>query len=86
MLLLQEVVGYAETSMNRRKYILHYFGEEFDAVNGEGAELDDNMRNPKKQHEAQNEVKTLLTVIRDTNEMYKPKEVVNTIIGQEMHY
>jgi ATP-dependent DNA helicase RecQ len=79
--LLQEVVGYAETSMNRRKYILHYFGEEFDAVNGEGAELDDNMRNPKKQHEAKNEVKTLLTVIRDTNEMYKPKEVVNTIIG-----
>ena len=79
--LLQEVVGYAETSMNRRKYILHYFGEEFDAVNGEGAELDDNMRNPKKQHEAQNEVKTLLSVIRDTNEMYKPKEVVNTIIG-----
>ncbi len=79
--LLQEVVGYAETSMNRRKYILHYFGEEFDAITGEGAELDDNMRNPKKQHEAQDEVKTLLSVIRDTNEMYKPKEVVNTIIG-----
>ena len=69
--------------MNRRKYILHYFGEEFDAVTGEGADMDDNMRNPKKQHEAENEVKTLLSVIRDTNEMYKPKEVVNTIIGQE---
>lgn len=81
--LLQEVVGYAETSMNRRKYILHYFGEEFDAITGEGAELDDNMRNPKKQHEALDEVKTLLSVIRDTNEMYKPKEVVNTIIGKE---
>ncbi|SOS49153.1 ATP-dependent DNA helicase RecQ [Tenacibaculum dicentrarchi] len=81
--LLQEVVGYAETSMNRRKYILHYFGEEFDEVNGEGAMLDDNMKNPKKQNEAQNEVKTLLSVIRDTNEMYKPKEVVNTIIGAE---
>ncbi|WNW02327.1 RecQ family ATP-dependent DNA helicase [Tenacibaculum sp. HL-MS23] len=81
--LLQEVVGYAETSMNRRKYILHYFGEEFDAVNGEGAEMDDNMRNPKKQHEAKEEVKTLLSVIRDTNEMYKPKEVVNTIIGSQ---
>ncbi|CAM1333118.1 RecQ family ATP-dependent DNA helicase [Tenacibaculum aestuariivivum] len=81
--LLQEVVGYAETSMNRRKYILHYFGEEFDAVNGEGAELDDNMRTPKKQHEAKDEVKTLLSVIKDTNEMYKPKEIVNTIIGAE---
>lgn len=81
--LLQEVVGYAETSMNRRKYILHYFGEEFDAVTGEGADMDDNMRNPKKKHEAKDEVKTLLSVIKNTNEMYKPKEVVNTIIGQE---
>ncbi|MCG8184200.1 ATP-dependent DNA helicase RecQ [Tenacibaculum piscium] len=81
--LLQEVVGYAETSMNRRKYILHYFGEEFDEINGEGAMLDDNMRTPKKQHEAKEEVKTLLSIIRDTNEMYKPKEIVNTIIGAE---
>ncbi len=81
--LLQEVVGYAETSMNRRKYILHYFGEEFDAVNGEGADMDDNMRNPKKKHEATNEVVTLLSVIKNTLEMYKPKEIVNTIIGKE---
>lgn len=81
--LLQEVVGYAETSMNRRKYILHYFGEEFDEVNGEGADMDDNMRNPKKKHEAQDEVVTLLEIISKTNEMYKPKELVNTIIGRE---
>ncbi|WP_440880941.1 DNA helicase RecQ [Tenacibaculum sp. C7A-26P2] len=81
--LLQEVVGYAETSMNRRKYLLHYFGEEFDEVNGEGADMDDNMRNPKKKSESQEEVIKLLSVIQDTNEMYKPKEVVNTLIGKE---
>ena len=81
--LLQEVVGYAETSMNRRKYLLHYFGEEFDEVNGEGADMDDNMRNPKKKHEAKDEVVTLLSVIKNTSEMYKPKEIVNTIIGKE---
>lgn len=81
--LLQEVVGYAETSMNRRKYLLHYFGEEFDEVNGEGADMDDNMRNPKKKAEAQAEVVKLLSVISDTNEMYKPKEIVNTLIGKE---
>ncbi|WP_148869648.1 DNA helicase RecQ [Tenacibaculum adriaticum] len=81
--LLQEVVGYAETSMNRRKYLLHYFGEEFDEVNGEGADMDDNMRNPKKKHEAKEDVLILLSVIRDTNEMYKAKEIVNTIIGKE---
>ncbi len=81
--LLQEVVGYAETSMNRRKYLLHYFGEEFDEVNGEGADMDDNMRNPKKKHEAQDQVSTVLKVVKNTNAMYKAKEVVNTITGKE---
>lgn len=81
--LLQEVVGYAETSMNRRKYILHYFGEEFDEVNGEGADMDDNMRNPKKKHEAKDEVATILRVIKETNEMYKAKDIVSTLIGKE---
>jgi len=47
--LLQEVVAFAETSMSRRKFILHYFGEEFDNETGEGGDMDDNMRYPKKQ-------------------------------------
>ena len=81
--LLQEVVGYAETSMNRRKYLLHYFGEEFDEVNGLGAELDDNTKNPKKKHEAKSEVVKLLSVVRDTKEKYKSKDIVSTIVGKE---
>jgi ATP-dependent DNA helicase RecQ len=81
--LLQEVVGYAETSMNRRKYLLHYFGEEFDEINGDGADMDDNSRNPKKKHEAKENVATLLSVVKKTLQKYKSKEVVNTIIGKE---
>ncbi|WP_296637089.1 ATP-dependent DNA helicase RecQ [Polaribacter sp.] len=81
--LLQEVVGYAETSMNRRKYLLHYFGEDFDELNGEGAEMDDNSKNPKKKHEAKENVITLLSVIKETLQKYKSKEIVNTIIGKE---
>ena len=81
--LLQEVVGYAETSMNRRKYLLHYFGEDFDIETGEGADMDDNSRNPKKKHEAKNDVKQLLEVIKKTLQKYKAKEVVNTMIGKE---
>jgi ATP-dependent DNA helicase RecQ len=81
--LLQEVVGYAETSMNRRKYLLHYFGEDFDEVNGEGADMDDNSRNPKKKHEAKEDVVILLNVIKNTLQKYKSKEVVNTIVGKE---
>ncbi|MDA9234383.1 RecQ family ATP-dependent DNA helicase [Polaribacter sp.] len=81
--LLQEVVGYAETSMNRRKYLLHYFGEEFDEINGDGAAMDDNSKNPKTKHEAKENVVKLLSVIKDTMQKYKSKEVVNTLVGKE---
>ncbi|MCQ0111304.1 ATP-dependent DNA helicase RecQ [Zhouia amylolytica] len=80
--LLQDMVAYAETSMSRRKYILHYFGEEFDEVNGEGADMDDNIRHPKKKHEAKDEVVILLQVVKDTKQKYKSKEIVNTLIGK----
>tara|TARA_R110002073_G_scaffold4213_4_gene28071 strand:+ start:30809 stop:33001 length:2193 start_codon:yes stop_codon:yes gene_type:complete len=80
--LLQEVVSYAETSMSRRKFLLHYFGEAFDDVTGDGADMDDNVRNPKKKFEAQDDVKLLLEIIRDTNQEYKSKEIVNTIVGK----
>jgi len=81
--LLQEVVAYAETSMSRRKFLLHYFGEEFDEVNGEGADMDDNVRNPKKRTEAKDEVKMLLEVVKKTKEEYRSKEIINTLIGKE---
>lgn len=81
--LLQEVVSYAETSMSRRKYLLHYFGEEFDAVNGLGADMDDNTRTPKPKVEAGEEVKILLSVVRDSKEKYKAKDIVATLIGKE---
>jgi ATP-dependent DNA helicase RecQ len=80
--LLQEVVAYAETSMSRRKFLLHYFGEEFDSETGEGADMDDNVRNPKTKVEAQNEVVQLLEVVRDTKHIYKSKEIVFTLIGR----
>lgn len=80
--LLQEVVAYAETSMSRRKYLLHYFGEEFDEENGEGADMDDNVRNPKKKVEAQDQVQLLLKVIRDTNEKFKSKEIIFALTGK----
>ena len=81
--LLQEVVAYAETSMSRRKFLLHYFGEEFDSETGEGADMDDNVRNPKKTSEAQAEVVTLLKVVKKTKEEYRSKEIINTLIGKE---
>ena len=76
-----EMVSYAETSISRRKFILHYFGEEFDSENGEGADMDDNMRYPKTKSEAGNELKILIQTILDTKEKYKTKEIVKTLTG-----
>ncbi len=80
--LLQEVVGYAETSISRRKFLLHYFGEEFDEQTGEGAAMDDNVRNPKNKHEAKEDVELLLKTVKETNQIYKSKDVVNTLVGK----
>ena len=80
--LLQDIVAYAETSSSRRKFILHYFGEEFDEVNGEGADMDDNVRFPKEKKEAKDDVVKLLNVIIATKQKFKAKEIVNTLIGK----
>ena len=79
--LLQEIVAYAETSISRRKFILHYFGEDFDEVNGEGADMDDNSRNPKEKLEAKEELLQLLQVVKGTSEKFKAKEIVLALIG-----
>ncbi|MDP2688220.1 MAG: RecQ family ATP-dependent DNA helicase [Aequorivita sp.] len=80
--LLQEVVGFAETSISRRKFILHYFGEEFNNETGDGGMMDDNMRFPKKKHEAKEDAKQVLEVVYKTNEQYKSKEIVNVLVGK----
>ena len=81
--LLQEVVALAETSISRRKFILHYFGEYFDSNTGDGCDMDDNIRNPKPQSEAMNQLNLLLDVVSSTNQKYKSKDLVNVLTGQE---
>jgi len=79
--LLQEIVAYAETSISRRKFMLHYFGEKFDGKLGDGADMDDNARNPKPQEEAQEQLSKLLMVISGTSEKFKSKEIVAALCG-----
>ncbi len=83
MQLLSEVVAYAETSMSRRKFLLHYFGEEFDEKNGLGADMDDNMRHPKKLVEAQEDATAALEVISKVNQKFKLNDVVMILVGKE---
>jgi ATP-dependent DNA helicase RecQ len=79
--LLNEMVAYCETSVSRRKFILHYFGEEFDSEKGDGADMDDNMRYPKTKSEAGKELEILIQIIFNTKEKYKSKEIIKTLIG-----
>tara|TARA_R110000796_G_scaffold252631_1_gene389193 strand:+ start:73826 stop:76027 length:2202 start_codon:yes stop_codon:yes gene_type:complete len=80
--LLQEMVAYAETSMSRRKFILHYFGESFDEVNGDGALMDDNTKNPKEKQEAKDDLVKLIQVVKGTMEKFKSKEIVKVLTGK----
>jgi ATP-dependent DNA helicase RecQ len=80
--LLQDVVAFAESSISRRKYILHYFGEEFDNETGEGGDMDDNVRYPKKKKEAKDDVDLILKAVIETGQLFKSKEIVHTICGK----
>lgn len=81
--LLNEVVAYAETSMSRRKFLLHYFGEEFDEINGLGANMDDNMRNPKKMIDAIEEATLVLEIVKKVKEVLRLNDLVNVLVGKE---
>lgn len=78
--LLLETVSFAETSMCRRKYILHYFGEHYNETNCN--ELCDNCKNPKKHHEGKDQVKLVLETIQESKEKFKAKEIVNILTGK----
>lgn len=78
--LLHEIVSYAETSVCRRKFILHYFGEEFPAEKcNKGC---DNCRNPRERYEGSAFVKTMLETVEELEEMQKAKHICAYLSGQ----
>ena len=82
MQLINEIVAYAETSMSRRKFILHYFGEDFDEVNGPGADMDDNSRFPRERYEGSKYIQVLLKTVLDGGEVHKSAYIVNVLTGK----
>ncbi len=81
--LLQEVMAYAETSMSRRKFLLHYFGEAFDEVNGPGAQNCDNMANLPKLRDGQEEVHLILSAILEHKQTFRAPFYTGMLCGQE---
>jgi ATP-dependent DNA helicase RecQ len=80
--LLQEVMAYAETSVSRRKFLLHYFGEEFDEENGPGAKNCDNMRYPKPQYDGQEEIHMVISAALEHKEAHKMQFISAILIGE----
>ena len=83
MQLLQEVTGYAETPTSRRQYLLHYFGEEFDATSGPGWDMDDNARNPPESYEGQAAVHHLLRLVQASGGRHRSAFLCDVLMGRE---
>ena len=79
--LLEDVACYAETSSNRRKILLNYFGESFDEINGLGAKMDDNSINPKQKIEVKDYILDVINLITDNNQTKKIKDLSKILIS-----
>jgi ATP-dependent DNA helicase RecQ len=77
--LLSEIVSYAETSVCRRKFILHYFGETFNEK--ECNEYCDNCKHPRERREGKEYAVMLLQAITDLQEMHKAKHYCAFLSG-----
>ena len=78
-LLLLETVSYAESSMCRRKSLLHYFGETYEEANCGNC---DNCCNPKPKVEAKREMKLALEILEEIGDKFKIDHLVSILTGK----
>ena len=79
-LLIMETIAFSETAMCRRKYLLHYFGEEFSSEDCN--KMCDNCKNPKENIEGKKYIELLIKTIIDCKERFKPKEMAKIMVGE----
>lgn len=78
--LLRETTAYAESSVCRRKLLLHYFGEKYDKDNCGNC---DNCLHPKTKIEAKEHLVNVLTAIHDTKENFRESYIKDILLGNE---
>ena len=78
--LLKETEAYAESSVCRRKSLLHYFGETYTEENCRNC---DNCLNPKKQVEAKDSLCAVIETIMAVKENFKSDYIINVLLGKE---
>ena len=77
--MLSETSSFAESNSCRRKFLLHYFGEEFDE--SKCNEMCDNCRHPKEKFEAKEDLELALECVLEIKEKHKIKDVINVLMG-----
>jgi len=77
--MLGETSSFAETSSCRRKFILHYFGEEFEEKKCN--EMCDNCRHPKKRFEAKEDLELVLECVLEIKEKHKLRDVIHVLMS-----
>ena len=78
--LMEEIIAYSETSSCRRRFLLHYFGEEYPEENCN--KNCDNCKHPKEKKVVTDEMHQAITVIRDLKENYGVKIIADFMIGR----
>ena len=78
--LMEEIIAYVETSVCRRRFLLHYFGEGYDE--SKCKKMCDNCRHPKEKVEVKEDMKLALEVILALSENYTVKTLVEFITGK----
>lgn len=81
-MLLHEMIAYSESSVCRKRQLLHYFGENLEQDCG----FCDNCIKPKEQYEAQSYVETVLQTVQMTGERFGIQHLVDVIRGSENQY
>jgi ATP-dependent DNA helicase RecQ len=76
--LLLETVAYAETSVCRRKVLLHYFGEGYDLDNCDSC---DNCLHPKTKFEGKDDIELVVDTVLEMKEKFKARDVINVLMG-----
>ena len=84
--LLEEVVAYSESASCRRRYLLHYFGEQYDNSQCGITMWCDNCKHPKPRYDATEELKLVLEAVKETNERFDIRHLAKVLSGETDEY
>jgi ATP-dependent DNA helicase RecQ len=85
-ILLEEMASYAESSVCRRKQLLHYFGEVYDDPYCNDTKWCDNCRYPRDRFQGMDEIQLVLNTVLQTQERFGIKHLVHVITGVNSQY